>query len=122
MKKIEIFDFDSETNSLSNRRKFVDIDISLGTPDGFTMDNEDNIWLGLWGGNAVLEIKKDGTFGRKLDVPAVKASSCCFAGEELNDLIITTASKDDEEEYPLSGYVFLEKLNVKGKTSFRYKF
>lgn len=122
LQKIEIFDFDSETNSLSNRRKFVDIDISLGTPDGFTMDSEDNIWLGLWGGNAVLEIKKDGTFGRKLDVPAVKASSCCFAGEGLDDLIITTASKDDEEEYPLSGYVFLEKLNVKGKTSFRYKF
>jgi len=122
LQKIEIFDFDPQTNSLSNRRKFVDIDLSLGTPDGFAMDSEDNIWLGLWGGNAILPIKKDGSFGAKIEVPAVKASSCCFAGEGLDDLIITTASKDDEDTYPESGYVFKEKLNVKGKKSFRYKF
>lgn len=121
LQKIEIFDFDSENHTLSNRRTFVEIARELGTPDGFAMDSEDNIWLGLWGGNAVLEIKADGSFGKKIDVPAIKASSCCFAGEQLDDLIITTASKDDEEEYPLSGYTFIEKVNAKGKKCFRYK-
>ena len=38
-----------------------------------------------------------------------------------DDLIITTASKGDVDDYPLSGYVFMKKMNVKGKKSFRYK-
>lgn len=122
LQKIEVFDFDGKAHSLSNRRTFTEIDISLGTPDGFAMDSEDNIWLGLWGGNAVLEIKTDGSFGEKIEVPAKKASCCCFAGKELDDLVITTASKDDEEEYPLSGYTFVKKMNVKGKKSFKYKY
>lgn len=121
LQKIEVFDFDPENHTLSNRRTFVEIDEKLGCPDGFCMDCEDNVWLGLWDGNAILEVKADGTFGEKIEVPARKASCCCFAGEELDDLIITTASKGDTEEYPLSGYTFVKKLNIKGKKSFRYK-
>lgn len=121
LQKIEVFDFDGENHTLSNRRTFVDIDESLGTPDGFAMDIENNIWLGLWGGSAVLEIKADGSFGEKIEVPAIKASCCCFAGKELDELIITTASKDDEETYPLSGYTFIHKTNTKGKKPFKYK-
>ena len=79
LRKIEVFDFDAENHTLSNRRTFVDIDESLGNPDGFTMDAEDNIWLALWDGNAVIEIKTDGAFGRKIEVPAKKASCTCFA-------------------------------------------
>ena len=79
------------------------------------MDEQDHIWLGLWNGNAILEIKPDRSFGSKIDVPAKKASCCCFAGKDLDDLIITTASKDDIEEYPLSGYTFVTAINRKGK-------
>lgn len=122
LQKIEVFDFNIEDGVLSNRRDFVKIDRELGTPDGFAMDSEDNIWLGLWGGSAVLEIRSDGQFGERIDVPAIKASCCCFAGDNLKDLIITTASKDDENEYPLSGYVFRHKLKVSGKKSFKYKY
>lgn len=121
LQKIEVFDFDVENHTISNRRKFVDIDESLGTPDGLSMDCNDNIWLALWGGDAVIEIKNDGSFGEKIEVPAKKASCTCFAGEDLDDMIITTASKDDEEEYPLSGYCFVRKMEVKGKKIFRYK-
>lgn len=121
LQKIEVFDFDANNHTLSNRRTFVKIEKELGCPDGFAMDSEDNIWLGLWDGNAILEIKKDGSFGKKIEVPAKKASCCCFAGKELDDLIITTASKDDEEKYPLSGYTFVMKMNIKGKKSFKYR-
>ena len=54
-------------------------------------------------------------------VPAKKASCCCFAGKDLQDLIITTASKDDAEDYPLSGYTFVKHIEAKGKKSFRYQ-
>ena len=119
--KIELFDFDAENHVLSNRRTFVEISKSLGFPDGFAMDAQEHIWLGLWNGNAILEICPDGSFGERIDVPARKASCCCFAGAELCDLIITTASKDDADDYPLSGYTFRKTVQTKGKKSFRYK-
>jgi sugar lactone lactonase YvrE len=121
LQKIEVFDFDQKHHTLSNRRTFVEIPKELGCPDGFCMDENDHIWLGLWDGNAILEVKPDGSFGERIDVPAKKASCCIFAGEGLDDLIITTASKGDVDDYPLSGYVFMKKMNVKGKKSFRYK-
>ncbi|MBQ8441395.1 MAG: bifunctional 4-hydroxy-2-oxoglutarate aldolase/2-dehydro-3-deoxy-phosphogluconate aldolase [Clostridia bacterium] len=121
LQKIEVFDFDQKHHTLSNRRTFVEIPKELGCPDGFCMDENNHIWLGLWDGNAILEVKPDGSFGERIDVPAKKASCCIFAGEGLDDLIIATASKGDVDDYPLSGYVFMKKMNVKGKKSFRYK-
>ncbi len=122
LQKIEVFDFNAETGDLSNRRIFAKIDEKLGKPDGFTMDINDNIWLGLWDGGAVLEIKNDGSFGRKIDVPAKKVSCCCFAGKNNDDLIITTASKGDEDKYPLSGYIFITKVGARGKNTYKYKY
>ena len=122
LQKIEVFDFNKEKGKLSNRKTFKEIDKSLGKPDGFAMDKYDNIWLGLWDGKSVIEIKSDSSFGVKKDVPALKASCCCFAGENLDDLIITTASKGDEEEFPLAGYVFKMKADTIGKKTYKYKY
>ena len=121
LQKIEMFDFDKDTGDLLNRRTFAEIPSSVGAPDGFAMDANDHIWLGLWGGHALMEITPDGTMGEKIEMPAPKVSSCCFAGDDLKDLIITTASKEDAEPYPLSGYVFRKKMNIKGKVTYRYK-
>lgn len=68
-----------------------------------------------------MEISPDGEFGEKINMPAPKVSSCCFAGDDLSDIITTTSSKDDADEYPLSGYVFTKKMKTKGKLSYRYK-
>ena len=119
--KIEQFDFDVDTHTLSNRRDFVEIPRELGFPDGFAMDESGSIWLGLWNGNAILEVRPDKSFGERIDVPARKASCCCFAGADLGDLIITTASKEDADDYPLAGHTFVRRMNGKGKQSFRYK-
>lgn len=121
LQKIEMFDFDKDTGNLLNRRTFVEIPSSFGSPDGFAMDANNHIWLGLWGGNALVEITPDGAIGEKIEMPALKVSSCCFAGNDLKDLIITTASKDDAEMYPLSGYVFTKKMDIKGKLTYRYR-
>lgn len=121
--KIEVFDFDAANNNISNRRTFIEIPTEVGKPDGFCMDKNNDIWLALWDGHAVLHI--DSTTGKlleKLDVPAAKASCCCFAGEKLEDLIITTASLRDEEQYPLSGYCFVTYVGVRGKNSYRYQY
>lgn len=122
-RKIEVFDFDCESGTLSNRRTFADVPEQLGNPDGFAMDCEDNIWLGLWDGSAVVKLNTaNGRLEDRLETPARKASCCCFAGKELDRLVITTASKEDAVDYPLSGCVFVTESPVKGKVSFRYKY
>lgn len=121
--KIEVFDFDETSNHISNRRTFIDIPAEMGKPDGFCMDENNDIWLALWDGHSVLHIESTtGKVLSKLDVPAAKASCCCFAGEKLSDLIITTASLRDEEQYPLSGYSFKTRVGVNGKKTYRYKY
>lgn len=121
--KIEVFDFDCENTSLKNRRTIVGIPEGMGNPDGFTTDADDNIWLALWDGGAVLKIDSStGEISKKIEVPARKASCCCFAGRQLDDLIITTASIRDENDFPLSGYLFRVKTGTKGKKTFRYKY
>lgn len=121
--KIEVFDFDAASNHISNRRTFIDIPNEMGKPDGFCLDENNDIWLALWDGHSVLHIEfTTGKVLSKLDVPAAKASCCCFAGEELSDLIITTASLRDEGKYPLSGYSFRARVGVNGKKTYRYKY
>jgi len=120
--KIEIFDFDKENNSISGRRTLTELDKSLGTPDGLTADTEDNLWVALWDGEAVIKINGDGEITEKINVPAKKPSSCCFAGENLDDLIITSASKGDELYFPLAGYVFKANVGAKGRKTYKYKY
>lgn len=122
-RKIEVFDFDVEHSAISNRRTFIDIPEGMGNPDGFCMDENNDIWLALWDESSVCQIEsKTGTVVSKIDVPAAKTSCTCFAGEDLRDLIITTASLRDEERYPLSGHCFKTRVGVKGKKSYRYRY
>lgn len=119
--KVEVFDFDIESGTLANRRTLIDIPKEMGLPDGLSMDQNDHIWLGIWDGSMIAEICENGSFGQKISVPAPKTSCCCFAGKDLKDLIITTASQEDADSHPLSGYLFRERMQVAGKKIFRYK-
>ena len=65
----------------------------------------------------------DGKTGRQIaeiKLPVQKVTSCCFAGEKLDQLIITTAVGNPGEEmdltqYPQAGYIFIATPGVTGK-------
>ena len=119
---IEMFDFDAASGELSNRRKFVDIPKEWGLPDGMTLDENDNLWVALWGGHRVIQIDKNTK--KVIDeiiVPCPKASSCAFGGNDLRELYITTAAMTDISEYPKAGNTFKVKMNIKGKKINYYK-
>lgn len=46
-KTVQVFDYDLETGSVSNGRKFVDVD---GMPDGMCMDGEGNVYIAVFNG------------------------------------------------------------------------
>ncbi len=121
--KLEAFDFSSELHSVSNRKAVLDIPESDGGADGMTIDANGNLWIAMWGGWCVLCVEAEtGWILRKIELPVEKVSSCCFAGEDMRDLIITTASvRTSLDEQPMAGNTFVYRSDVPGVYINRYK-
>lgn len=118
-KKIQEFAFDPETGEIKFRRIAVEIPEGLGFPDGMCIDQEGMLWVAHYAGSGVFRWNpKTGELQEKIELPVPHVTSCCFGGENLELMLITTAqenlSADDLNKYPQSGDVFLVKLDVGG--------
>ncbi|EMS31154.1 Gluconolactonase [Mariniradius saccharolyticus AK6] len=62
----------------------------------------------------------------KIELPVPHVTSCCFGGDDLDLMLITSAQENlspaDIEKYPQSGDVFLVKMAVGGFESHRTGF
>lgn len=97
-----------------------------GSPDGMTIDSNDNLWVAQWGGFGVYCYNPyTGELLAKVEVPAPHVASCAFGGKDMNTLYITTAraglSDEQLEEYPLSGSLFVCKPGANGPEPYRFK-
>jgi len=123
-KKIQEFSFDTETGAIEFRRIAVEIPEELGFPDGMCIDREGMLWVAHYGGAGVYRWNPEtGELLDKIELPVPHVTSCCFGGENLDLMLITTAqenmSESDLKKHPKSGDVFLVKLVVGGLESFR---
>src|SRR5882757_4530079 len=66
-----------------------------GQADGLAVDEAGGVLVALGTGAGVARIRPDGALDHVLPVPAAFVSSVCFAGEQLRDLIITTADSTE---------------------------
>ena len=57
---IDRFAFDGDGGELGERRRFAEVDASLGLPDGLAVDAEGGVWVALWDGGAVRRYAPDG--------------------------------------------------------------
>jgi sugar lactone lactonase YvrE len=108
---VQAFDYDNELGTIKNGRVIIGIPIGGGFPDGMTIDEEDNLWIALWGVGTVAKYNpRTGKLLQTIKVPAPNTSSCAFGGRDLKTLYITTArielSADILRQYPLSGDLF----------------
>jgi len=120
--QIRAYDFDNKTGNISNERVAIEVNDSLGFPDGMAIDEEDMLWVGMWNGNAVVRFNPNtGEIISKIEVPAHNVTSCAFGGKLLDTLYITTASVDmtpeEQAKYPLAGSLFKVNPGVKGVKS-----
>jgi len=116
---IQSFDFDMITSEISNRRVVVHTPDSLGWPDGMAIDDNDNLWIGMWGGFCVsIWSPKTGKMVGRVNVAAKNVTSCAFGGDNEKTLYITTAreglKKEELEKYPLSGCLFKSEVGISG--------
>jgi sugar lactone lactonase YvrE len=126
-RKVQAYRFDKESGEITLERTAVEIPEEVGSPDGMAIDEEGMLWIGHYGGFGVYRWNPEsGELLEKIEVPVPNVTSCAFVGEDLDQLLITTASENLSEEdltkYPQSGDVFLANVKVKGKPAFKYPF
>ena len=109
--------FDVEEREIKNRRTLVTFPESLGSPDGMSVDASNNLWVAFWMGHAVRCFDgKTGALLEEISCPAPRITSCVFGGENLDQLIISSASEDtDLKEYPEAGMIFIATPGVSGQ-------
>jgi len=89
-----------------------------------TIDDEGYLWVALFNGGSVHRYSTKGDLDTVIEVPAAKVTCCTFAGPDLADLYITTASIDlsDEErkDQPSAGGLFRCQPGVTGHAPFAF--
>lgn len=122
---IKAYGFDVETGEISGGRSVVEIGEPGQEPDGMCIDDEGMLWAAIWGGACVKRFNPaTGDCIGIVTVPTPHVSSCAFGGENMQQLLITTArkglSKAQLEEFPLSGSLFLANIGIGGPNMFPF--
>lgn len=125
-RKVMRYDYNIGTGEIANPAVAVEIPDGMGSPDGMTIDENDHLWVALWGGSAVACFNPEtGELLRKIEVPAKNVTSCAFGDDDLGTLYITTAreatSDEELEKFPHAGGVFKTRPGVKGVPAFFFK-
>ncbi len=105
------YDYDLQSGRISNRRVLAKME--NGVSDGLCIDEEDNLWIAIWGGRRVEKRSgRDGSLLGEIAVDAEHVTSCCFAGENRDILVITTSGNGIEN--PSDGCLFTCRVDAKG--------
>lgn len=118
---IDAYDFDAHTGSISNPRTVATV--TDGWPDGHCVDTQGGLWVAHWGGGRVTRFDPStGEPTHTVRVPCSNATSCCFVGERLDTLVITTAREgvspgDLDTKKPHAGALFSVRTGFEGMES-----
>ncbi|XP_023025109.2 regucalcin [Leptinotarsa decemlineata] len=117
------YDYDQTSGEIENKTtvfNLADHPDLKGIPDGMIIDDEDNLWVALFGGTSVVHLNPStGKIIKVITIPATYVTSACFGGPELDVLYVTTSrlhlNETEQLKEPLAGSVFaIEDLGVKG--------
>ena len=103
------YDFDLDAGAVSNRRVFFSTQDMEGRVDGATCDRDGYYWFALINGGAIVRLDPKGRIDRTIPLPVKRPSMCCFGGDDLDVLYVTTSSinltADELAAQPLAGAV-----------------
>jgi L-arabinonolactonase len=122
--RIQVYDFDAPTGTLSNPQTFVELPSGI-EPDGACIDAEGYLWSAQWGGGRVVRYTPEGIVDRILNLPVTQPTCVALGGPEMNWLFITSArkglSKAQLATQPLAGSLFIYQTPVKGLAESWYR-
>ena len=121
---IYAYDYNLETGDISNRRNHI-VFAKDEFPDGMTVDVYGEFWVAMWGGSKIVHFDKAGHRLEEIMLPVSHPTSCCFGGENMDILFITTSqfplTEDERRKCPDAGKTFAVKTKTKGQIQQRYR-
>lgn len=119
------FDYDAAAGRIANRRVAVEVDKSVGRPDGLTVDAEGFLWTALWGGHGVARWNPEtGEMVEKVTCPVPYVTCPTFGGPDLDVLYFTTAQQGRAEMEPTpeaeAGNIFAIRPGVRGLPGYSF--
>jgi sugar lactone lactonase YvrE len=118
----KIYAVDYHDGKVSNQKTiFVASD---GWPDGMTIDENDHLWVAVWGSSCVYHIDPvSGTVLGRVKTSVPQVSSVAIGHGRMYITSATLSMNEDAlKKYPDSGAVFVADVPVKGIEAFRYKY
>ena len=117
----EVYAFDYHQRKLSNKRTIFKTD--LGMTDGIAIDEEDMIWVAVWGSGRVLRVNPTtGEIINYIEVGVPQVSSVAIGDGKI---YITTAKiglgEEELKKFPDSGGLFVTDTYLKGVQSPKFK-
>ena len=115
-RRVDVFDFDLDDGAITNRRTLIEVDASVGFPDGMTVDANGDLWVAVWGGSRVVHFAPDGSERGMVRFPVSQTSSCAFGGSDRRDLYVTSAARGiSEDSEPEAGSLFRARPGAVGQ-------
>ncbi len=116
------YDYDLASGAATNERVFADT--GVGRPDGSCVDAEGCLWNAEYGAWRLVRYTPRGKVDRAVGVPVANPTCCCFGGEDLGTLYVTTAtqrmSAEDLARQPLAGSLLALRPGVQGLAEARF--
>lgn len=95
-------------------------------PDGSCIDAEGYLWNAEYAGRRLVRFAPSGEVSLSLDLPVTYPTCCCFGGENLDRLYITSAweplSLQERKDEHLAGRVLVVDVGIRGRPEFRVGF
>jgi sugar lactone lactonase YvrE len=73
------------------RREAFQVDHPAGVCDGSAIDAQGGLWNARFGAGIVGRFTPEGRVDRTIGLPCTNPTSCCFAGDDLRTLYVTSA-------------------------------
>jgi sugar lactone lactonase YvrE len=93
-KTIFRYRFDRAKGTVQYGYPFINVADENVYPDGLTVDSMGGIWSAMWGAGNITRFHSTGEIDTIIELPVKNVTSCCFGGNELKTLFVTSASID----------------------------
>ena len=108
----------NKKNEIIKKNIFKKFTFNEGSPDGMTLDKNNNLWVAHYHGACVSVFDSKAKLIHRVHLPAKNITNCAFGGQNNNELFITSATKGmnkaELRKFRYSGFLFSVKTNTKG--------
>lgn len=115
---IKEYDFDKQNGDI----RFTGRQVKVPGVDGFTIDENDNLYVACWGREHIAVVNtSDMQIKKYIDVPAKIPASCGFAGKNMDQLAIVTATYGANiGQDSNAGFTFLCETETRGRKPYLF--